>query len=699
MNPSEKSIRDFLDTFEDPRTAGQVIGQRTPAGVLRAGVDLERRIGIDHSALRIQPLDHPGWGRSGLAYGPYRRENGLVFAVHLLNGHNTSQAGDLTESLLQRFKNWAKGSETDPLPARLWRWLWSGKIKRTLQQFRRWVRIDRQHRSGRLTPLDENLAVGWFAAEIPADPLAEANSLVIHALGPENGALWVSVGGRGLPALYGLKNIPLYLVIVLREQGAAYYAASLPNATGLAAAPFLRPLAIDPFETGEDVFAGLHQSVLGQIGFRADTRLYTTQVEKVTSLANWYGSAHAADLLIGQGDLAGSAAEVGGRWQVLAGGFERTPRGVCPTQAGSLAWLDLGAPAGLIHLLIEVGQGAGSVDLLFRLQDAANGWRLRLAPQGCSLALGQAGNWQQVKADDKVGLRTGQVNSVQVLDDGEQFGLYLNGEMLLGGQLQDSRFGQAAGFGFGAPAQSLEICLRGFEVHPRQIALPGELHCDPIALESGQRLWIADDFSGAAADLAGRITPLGGQRWQKSIGAGVIALDGAGAARLRASARQPNPGRTAYTLAWPETDFADLSVKITPPGTERGQWEKGRGGLIFWQDARNYFIVSTWLDDYYEGASISSFFYLNGFEDIYDAVWTNVGKAVFWGQPYRLRVVFDRGLFCAYLDEEPVLYRALTDVYPDYAGLQVRRVGLAVNWEWGDDTGSLFEDFVAKGRK
>ena len=49
---------------------------------------------------------------------------------------------------------------------------------------------------------------------------------------------------------------------------------------------------------------------------------------------------------------------------------------------------------------------------------------------------------------------------------------------------------------------------------------------------------------------------------------------------------------------------------------------------MFEQDDGNALIVSTWLDDEYEGASISSFFRLGGFEDLYDAIWTNVGDRV-----------------------------------------------------------------------
>jgi hypothetical protein len=42
------------------------------------------------------------------------------------------------------------------------------------------------------------------------------------------------------------------------------------------------------------------------------------------------------------------------------------------------------------------------------------------------------------------------------------------------------------------------------------------------------------------------------------------------------------------------------------------------------------------------------------------------------------------------------LYRALTDVYPDAKRLQIRRVGLLSNWEWGCDTGSELRRFRAR---
>jgi hypothetical protein len=52
--------------------------------------------------------------------------------------------------------------------------------------------------------------------------------------------------------------------------------------------------------------------------------------------------------------------------------------------------------------------------------------------------------------------------------------------------------------------------------------------------------------------------------------------------------------------------------------------------------------------------------------------------------------------YLAFINNEPVIYRALTDVYPKAASLSINRVGIAVNWEWGNDTGSIFQNFMAK---
>ena len=93
--------------------------------------------------------------------------------------------------------------------------------------------------------------------------------------------------------------------------------------------------------------------------------------------------------------------------------------------------------------------------------------------------------------------------------------------------------------------------------------------------------------------------------------------------------------------------------------------------------------------------SIAAFFQWEGFEELYDAVWSNVGRRMHFGVPHDFRVTFEEELFQASIDGEPVLYRALSDVYPDWNKFLIRRVGIVANWEWGQDTGSVFQSFTA----
>jgi hypothetical protein len=220
---------------------------------------------------------------------------------------------------------------------------------------------------------------------------------------------------------------------------------------------------------------------------------------------------------------------------------------------------------------------------------------------------------------------------------------------------------------------------------------PGEPWLPPLC-----PIAVADDFTGAAGDLAGRRTATGDKAWSRTLGRGVLEVTGRDSVRVRASRERPNPGRTFYVLDWDDPVFADLEVEMVPPGTGPGQGEKGRCGFVFWQDERNHVMVNVYLDDYYAGSSISSFFHLDGFEELYDAVWSNVARRVTWGRPFRLRMAFDGMRYLVLVDDEPVLYRALTDVYPDARPLELRRVGLVVNWEWGEDTGSEMRRFRAR---
>jgi hypothetical protein len=153
-------------------------------------------------------------------------------------------------------------------------------------------------------------------------------------------------------------------------------------------------------------------------------------------------------------------------------------------------------------------------------------------------------------------------------------------------------------------------------------------------------------------------------------------------------------------MAWPDPSFADLEVAFVPPGVARSRGEGSRAGLTFFQDDDNLVIVNVWLDDSpnHDGSAVSLFARVGGHERDLDAVWTNVGRRVSWGRPCVLRAAFDGEQILVRLHGEPVLHRRTTDLYPGTRPLAVERVGLAVNREWGDDTGTRFTGFTARRR-
>ncbi len=696
ISPPSLTNQAVTDTYTDQKSAGKTLGSKSSSGIIRKGVDVEKLIAIDNGALRIQPMLTPGWGRQGIAYGPYTRTNGLAFAAFLVNCHNTSQA-ERIEPIKERLHRWLIGSETEKPLERLWRWFKSPQKRWTGRQLLWWIRTAPEFsKYFNVPPLDENLAIGWFPQEAPSNPLSEGNGFIIHATGTENGEIWTRVGKNMLSAFKGLKNLQTYYIVVLREQGAAYYAASVPNAYGLGAFPNMRPIAIDAFNDDPQVYAGFYQSVLGQIGFRIDTRVYGAQVAEIPALTTWYGTAQAADSLTGDGKLNGVTAEQGGRWQVWQGCYERTPKGTIAREADSVAVLDCGSTSGLIHLVVENTTKANDVSLLWRVGDENNYWSFQASSDRCRLRIQANGKWETLAASNLWFLQPKTVNSLQILDEGTTFSLYINGKLVFNKRFVDSRLHTETGIGIAATQANNNLYFKFLEAHPSSVPIPQELDLGSPWEPQGTEVVIADNFAAPVQDLAGTITTIGQKVWRREMGMGAIALTGNNSAKVQANRQNPNPGRTAYTLDWEHPNFAELEVEITPPGNSRGQWERGRSGLIFWQDADNYIIINNWLDDCYGGASISSFFYLNGFEELYDAVWTNVGDRVRWGVTHKLRMIFDGMNYMVYVNNEPVLYRALTDVYPDAVKLTINRVGIVANWEWGNDTGSIFTNFIAK---
>jgi hypothetical protein len=684
------------DSFTDNCNPGKTIGTASSNGILRKGIDVEKTIAIDNGALRFQPLINPGWGRQGIVYGPYTRTNGLAFAVLLLNGHNTSQV-ETIEWLNQRLYRWIIGNETESIVQRLFKWLKSRQKKGTWRRLLWWVRIAAGvTKFFPLPSLDENLAVGWFTEEIPTNPIGQGNAFIVHATGAENGELWANIGDRILSIFKGLQNVQVYYVVILRETGAAYYAASVPNTYGLTAYPYLRPVAIDPFNQEKTLFAGVYQSVLGQIGFKADTRIYGVKIQQIPELNNWYGTAYVADRLIGDSSLENRTAEVGGYWQVYRGNYQLTPQGLIAQGNNNLAILNTNQPSGLIHLLIETKETITDFSLVWRSQDENNYFCFQINSTCCSLLINQNGLLKILAISKDNFLSSNQVTSLQVRDDGESFAIYLDGKLVFYRQFKDSRWQDGTGIGITSIEANPNLYIRYLEAHPCSIPLPSELDIGSPWWMEGKQIIIQDNFAGKLRDLAGTITTKGNEIWRREIGKGSIFFTEDGIAKVKADAQHPNPGRTAYTITWDYPQLADIEVEIIAPGKERGQGEKGRAGLIFWQDTDNYIIINTWLDDFYEGESISSFFCIDGFEEIYDAVWSNIGNTISFGKSYTLRVIFDGINYLVRVNNQTVLYRALSDVYPDIQPLAINRVGIVANWEWGNDTGSSFKNFIAK---
>jgi hypothetical protein len=693
---SMKERLEFVDDFSDDRAAGTVIGTFSASGQKRLGIDVEKVLGIDNGALRIAPLIEAGFGRAVLSYGPFSRRAGLAFSVQILNGHNTAQAESLPDSFRERMTYWFRGSEIDPQWRRLVQWITSGRVRRTFRQFRWWLRTAKD--SPPVSSLNENLAVGWFPTEVVADPRQEGNAFIMHALGPENGELWTGGNGTRTRSLRGVQNLPLYLVSILRSEGAIYYVSSVDGTPGIGPHPYYRPVALEHGLIADPLYLGIQQGVLGQIGWRLDTRLKGVRVASLEGYDSWCGGAHAADRLTGDGDLDGSQAETGGTWRVFAGQVRRAADGASGSTGNTMSVLRPVSPTGLIHAVASPGLGEqGRVGLIWRFVDERNHWRMEVGRRKHEVIHVVEGERQVVASTDFPGSAGNRAHRIQVLDDGRHMMAYIDGEPLVAGYVKDARLQDATGVGILLDDTASGMgSLSSFEAHQRSIELPKSLTMESPWFRKGTRLVVADDFEGQPEDLEGRATPLGGRRWSRAMGTGVIETTGSGSARIKGTVQVPCPGRTAYCIDWEHPDFADLEVIITPPGTQRGEKERSMAGFILFQDMENYVTLNVWRTDYYGGSSISTFFKFADFEDIYDAIWTNVGNRVYYGKPSRLRLCCDGEQYLVFVDDEPVLYRAFRDVYADVERLRIRKVGLLANWEFGNDTGSRFEQFRAR---
>ena len=673
----------LVDDFSDARAWGRVIGSRAPSGARREGVDTERSLSIQGDALRIRPLVKTGWGRCVLAYGPFELRPGTAAAVHLLNGHHGSQ-GHRLPSIRRQFRMWREGSHTtSPGLRRTMQLLLDRRREPPLRRVRSW------HRNWRRddTLERENLSVGWTAR--PESTFSEADfaGFVVRTAEWDNGDLMATVGSELLPVATGLANAPLHLVLLVRSTTLALYGASLEDSQGLAAYPRLRPLAIMPFDPGSRYLA-IQQSVLGEIGFSIDTRGYDVRVASLPHLATWYGTAHVAEEFTGPGPLGLAEGSARAGWVDHDRTFERSASGAVAGTAGSLALIDPQAPSGLVRAGCESGAAFGLVwraaaDAHARVELTDTTWRLIRHRHGDDHLIGEG------SAPGGTG-----ATSMQIFDDGQRLRVSADAHVLYEGSTEDLPPGTGVGF---RSDRVGPLGVHHLEAHPRSVCVPTALRVPSIALVHPGATEIDDSFEGAPGELSGR--PCATGNWERTEGEGHFELDGSGHLQVRATPTDPFPGRTLYTVPWPHSDFAEVRTTLELPRSRPGEAENCRAGVVLWQDPANMVLLNLWTDDTRRPfASTSTFFVIDGHEDVYDAVWTNVGRLISTGPVHDLAVAFDGMDYYVRLDDELVLWRSIRDVYPKAQRLAIRRVGLLVNWEWGNDTGSRFHRFRAQAR-
>jgi hypothetical protein len=682
------------DDFQIASERPFVIGSTSTSGQLRRGVDKSNSLSIDNGALRIAPLRNPGWARVALSYGPFRRANGLAMCVFMLNGHNTAQVENLPESLWARIDRWLLGCGIDSRTTRLVAWIRSGRYRRTLRLFFWWWRLRKSRKS--LRRLDENLAVGWFGNEVPSNPVNEGNAFVMHATGPDNGQLWARISSSPAVVLHGVANVPMYFVVVLRERGAAYYAGFLFDSKVLSTHPSLRLLGIDTVGSHAAVHPVITQSTIGQIGFRLDSRVYGVKVASVPLWEHWYGSACAADRLHGAGTIEGTCAETGQTWQVLHGDVRRSANGAVSAFGGA-AVIPARGQVGLLHATATISDASGTIDLIWSYTANSDCFRLSLSAARGTLIQRLDGTERELSCVSFENFPFGEGQPIQIVLTPDAIRVTVGGSLRMQLPIEEhvaprDTTDNRVGFRLSGSGVSVE----SFETHPTDIRIPEELDLGALSIRNGDQVVIAESFEGPPRELDGKLATRGGGQWRRVLGEGHIDIIGANVAKVRASAEAPNPGRTIFLLDWKGGEIVDLEMDIKVPGTDRWQRHRPRAGFVIWQDPNNYMLLNLWRSDDYGGASISTFFQIDGFEDLYDAIWSNIGGRAWYGQKLTLRLLFDGRQYIAFIDGEPVLFRRLSDVYPDCQKLKISAVGVVVNWEWGNDTGSELSNFVAK---
>lgn len=631
------------DRFTAPIRRGAVPGSLADSGQLRGGVDAQSTLSCA-GALRIRPLVRPGWDRSGIGYGPFDPADGMALSILVHHGHPASEAEDPWPPLHQYVAQWWRGTQVDPPLERL-RTTWSLP---TRERLARRVAAWRGHRNA--PPTDGNFLVGW--AESTAHTGGRAQGLVVRSSGADNAQLCLATPGRPV-VVDDFPNLPLQVVAAQVPGGTLVLAATLAGAERLPELGRLRPLGFIAGPTGS--WAVLQQAVLGQVGWSVDSVVPAVDIASTTTHFHPQQDPMTRTVRFGTDVLTAAS----------------------PSEVPGLVVLESGDVVGV------------------RIRDDGDGWLVRR--QAGTVRLERWFDGAAVEVWEAAAAST--PGTLQILDDGVELRVLAGDALVIGPVLHRANAGHAT---IAAATTAAGAALRAW---PRSLPCPGSLATPAPPVPRADRTVIDERFgaNGSAEDLDGMATS-NGAMWTRTIGTQAFAVTPAGlvvppvtggrrGGKL-AALRRGSGVRTAYTVPW-QHPSASLTAEIVPPGSDRHQGQGSRAGVIFAEDDGNALLVNLWLDDDYDGTSISSFFRLNGHEEVFDAVWVNVGRRVTWGRPTELTVACDGDTYLVSVDGRPVLHRAITTVYPKAKPLTLQRVGIVANWEFGQDTGSVIRHFRA----
>lgn len=527
-------------------------------------------------------------------------------------------------------------------------------------------------------PAGVHFAAGLFASSNPANPLT-GHTIGTATAGTSGGQLYVNLGTTMSTLFPSIKQPELLLFIAMRPTGVIYFVTAPTGArhVGVSGYPNMRPIGINPSGSG-----ALYPSMFTR---QDNSQILVSAIaaEVIGDWAQWYTSAHAADTLIG-GDvsISGRAALVGGNWTLQAGAINVTATGAKCITSPSRAFLSPATKSGLIAATFVTGATPSSAIgyIMFRYTDVNNRWIAGFDTTQFRIFRTVAGVSTEINTSGSYKFTANSTHYVQVVDDGDRYTVFLDGVLVWTGT--DTTHGNATGCGI-LLSNTGDLWVQNFEAHPLAVAIPNILQILTPFDQDGTTTLATENFTGASADLDGKTTTTGALTWRADTGR--IDLDGGGSA-ARVS------GAPIYTIPWSDTDFADLQVQITPPGTDYGQSEAGLCGLIFWQDAANYLLARFYITDDQVDATEIEIIYTRAGDGVVERR-VSFGTEITHGQAGVLRAVCTGTKFLIHLDGEPVISSRLIDIKPSYPTLTINRVGI---YAASQDTGSLFDDFVAK---